>query len=149
MSSRLFAASLAIGSLLCVNGCGGSSGDAGPAGGTGGSSQSAAGPVEGNFDCVGENPGGGQYTGTVRIERDGELYRLTWTIAGHEHSGIGFMDGDRLCSSWAVRAEGAPDVAFVTHGLVVYKVAGDRLEGRYVEYPGDGIRTETLTRTGG
>jgi hypothetical protein len=30
---------------------------------------------------------------------------------------------------------------------VVYRVVGDHIEGRYLEYPGDGdVLTETLTR---
>lgn len=103
--------------------------------------------VEGTYDCVGDAPGGGQYEGSVRITRSGDVYNLTWSIAGSQHSGIAFLDGDRLCSSWAVRDQSGE--FFVTHGVVVYKVAGSRLEGKFIEYPGEGgVLTETLTRRG-
>jgi hypothetical protein len=103
--------------------------------------------IEGTYDCVGDAPGGGQYQGAVRITRSGDVYTLTWSIGGNEHSGIAFLDGDRLCNSWAVRAPSGE--GFVTHGVVVYKVAGNRLEGRFLEYPGEGgVLKETLTRRG-
>lgn len=48
-----------------------------------------AGP-EGSFHVKGVNPDdGSEYTGTVKVFRKGEVYRVVWKVAGDETVGIG------------------------------------------------------------
>jgi hypothetical protein len=52
----------------------------------------AADPV-GTYDVSGSNPGGsGSYTGTVRVEKTGETYKVTWEIAGTRYIGTALGD---------------------------------------------------------
>ena len=44
----------------------------------------------GKFDVRGINAdGSGEYTGTVRVTRTGETYKVVWSIGDHELAGIG------------------------------------------------------------
>jgi hypothetical protein len=45
-----------------------------------------AGP-EGRYTVSGTNPGGGAYTGTVRVARTGETYEVIWDIGGTRFTG--------------------------------------------------------------
>jgi hypothetical protein len=53
------------------------------------STPALADPV-GTYDVTGINPDdGGEYHGTVTVNRTGETYSVTWTIAGTESNGVG------------------------------------------------------------
>ena len=49
----------------------------------------SANPV-GTYNVAGQNPeDGSKYTGTVAIERFGQVYNVFWNVAGEEFSGTG------------------------------------------------------------
>ena len=51
------------------------------------------------YDMAGSNPGGGErgYHGTVTLETQGQLVKVTWTLAdGSEVSGTGIITGDTM-----------------------------------------------------
>ncbi|QDU38326.1 hypothetical protein Mal4_26530 [Maioricimonas rarisocia] len=99
-------------------------------------------PLAGKYRCVGTNPGGTKYEGTVTIAQKGETYLLTWSIAGGTHQGVGVVRKGMLCSSWATNAGGR-----VVTGIVVYEIKGKTLDGTWTMLPGTGeVLTETLTR---
>lgn len=98
--------------------------------------------IEGTYDCVGQNPKGDTYRGTVVIEKFGDSYELRWRIGNSTHVGVGFIENDRLCSSWAVSTNSG-----VLTGVVVYRIESGQLIGRWSQFPGKGgIYSETLTR---
>jgi hypothetical protein len=107
------------------------------------SSGSGAGPsgggLSGNYAIVSSaNPGGGAaYTGTVQISRVGEVYQLAWSIPGTPpYRGVGIeMDGV-LAVGWS--SGGSP-------GVVVYRVTGGQLAGKWAAGSGGGLGTENLS----
>lgn len=83
------------------------------------------------------NPGGSAYTGSVAITRSGGVYRLGWTIAGSAgYAGVGLHVGGVLGVGWSTG--GAP-------GVVVYKVDGGKLDGRWASGSGGGVGVEVLS----
>lgn len=97
--------------------------------------------LDGMYRCVGENGDGTEYEGTVRIAKTGETYEVSWTIQGSTYVGVGIIENDRLCCSWATNVNGR-----VTMGMAVYKMEKGKLSGRWTCYPGTGrILKETLT----
>lgn len=97
--------------------------------------------LAGKYRCVGTNPGGTKYEGTVTITKKGETYLLTWSIGGGTHQGVGVVRKGLLCSSWATNAGGR-----VITGIVVYEIKGTSLAGTWTMLPGTGeVLTETLT----
>ncbi len=70
----------------------------------------------GTYDVAGENPeDGSKYTGTVSIERYGQVYNVFWKIAGEEFSGTGIgaaNAGDQTTFSVASSKDTAISVAF-------------------------------------
>jgi hypothetical protein len=82
------------------------------------------------------NPGGSSYTGSVAITRSGDVYHLDWTIAGSPgYVGVGLHVGGVLGVGWST--SGAP-------GVVVYKVDGGKLDGRWATGAASGVGTEVL-----
>ncbi len=82
------------------------------------------------------NPGGGSYTGSVAITRSGDVYHLGWTISGSTaYAGVALHVGSVLGVGWGVG--GAP-------GVVVYKVDGGKLDGKWASGSGNGVGTEVL-----
>jgi hypothetical protein len=101
--------------------------------------RAAEGPeIGGNYTCKGMNPDGKEYTGSVKITKQGDVYHLKWTIGQGSQSGVGIREENTLAVSW-VGAGGAS-------GVVVYKIGKDkRLVGRWAVQGGKDIYTETLT----
>jgi hypothetical protein len=64
---------------------------------------------------------------------------MSWTIGGQTHTGIAIVDGSTLSSSWAIRGSS-------THGIVVYRIEGSRLVGRWAQTGSTRLGRETLTR---
>jgi hypothetical protein len=98
--------------------------------------------LAGTYACVGDNGNGSKYKGTVKIDKTGPTYRLQWTIGTSTHFGVGFVENGRLCCSWAVIINDK-----LANGAVVYAINGNKLAGRWTQYPGTPrILTETLTK---
>ncbi len=67
----------------------------------------ATGEIEGEYSVKGTNPGGkGAYTGKLRITKNGETFRLRWTIGeGESYEGVGLKAGNALHVGWGVGKE--------------------------------------------
>lgn len=50
--------------------------------------------LEGTHELDGKNPNGTAYTGSVVIEKTGDTYAFTWTVAGESYPGIGIDAGE-------------------------------------------------------
>lgn len=101
--------------------------------------------LSGVYNCIGTYPNRQPYQGTVTITRgtgDPGVYNLEWLVGESKYVGVGLLENDVLSCSWAIgREEG------VLLGVIVYKVEGPRLRGRWTQYPGNGrVFQETLTR---
>ena len=99
--------------------------------------------LTGEYDGVGTDVAGRAYRTQVRIQPDGDAYRVWWTAPdGKELVGVGLRTGRQLAVSWTGRA----DAGKVFVGLTVYQVKPDgTLDGRWTMFGAKGIvRTETL-----
>ena len=55
----------------------------------------------GTYRVSGTNPGSGStYSGTVTVERNGETFLVTWTVAGGRQIGVGIGKDDLLAVSY-------------------------------------------------
>lgn len=94
--------------------------------------------VAGTYSFRGQGSGGESYSGTLTIERDKDVYLVTWTFSdGSQFTGVGLLDGDVFSVAWD--AGGQP-------GLAVYRVSGDTLSGRWTVTGETTAWTETATR---
>lgn len=51
----------------------------------------------GRFEVSGSDPSTGDaYEGTVEVRRDGDLYRVHWSLPAGDRDGVGFVDGEVL-----------------------------------------------------
>jgi hypothetical protein len=97
--------------------------------------------ITGTYECVGESGNGAMYKGTVKITKKGDTYLLEWEIGRSKHVGVGIIEKNLLCSSWATTLNGK-----VIMGIVVYRIENGKLIGRWTQYPGySKIFKETLT----
>jgi hypothetical protein len=104
----------------------------------------------GTFDLRGINPDNRQeYTGTVRVTRTGETYRVVWTISNQEINGIGV--GLKLIDGKVVMGPASEDDAGISiayssggsYGTVVYFEQPDgRWHGIWAYEGQDRISTE-------
>ena len=100
----------------------------------------SAADITGTYDCQGTNPGGkGNYKGTVVIEKPGDAYKVTWSIAGQTFNGVGILEGDQF-------SVGYTDAAKSWFGVIVYKVKGNTLTGPWAVYGSGNMGSETLTK---
>ncbi len=120
--------------LLLLCGCSLGGGYLTPTAGTGN-----VGDLAGTYAVRGKAQGGGTYTGSLTIERAGEVYNVTWNLDdGTVVQGVGLLEGDLFSVAWD--AGGAP-------GLVVYRVGADgRLTGRWTVAGEKTTWSETATR---
>jgi len=99
-------------------------------------SQSWAQCPDGNYKVMGWNAGlnhkdtnKASYHGKATIETNGEICRMTWTIAGQSFAGVGFFYPNTkpqlLTMSYASLSEG-------WFGAVDYVVEGNKLVGTWV-----------------
>ncbi len=96
--------------------------------------------VEGVYDCKGKNPGGqGEYAGSVSIAKNGETYNVNWNIGAQVYIGVGLLQGNQL-------SVGYSDTSKSWFGIVVYKVKGDTLTGKWSMHGGAKTGEETLIR---
>jgi hypothetical protein len=56
--------------------------------------------AEGTYDVEGHNPDGGDYEGTVDIEKKGNGYQLNWEVGDSSYQGSGKLDGNLLTVEW-------------------------------------------------
>jgi hypothetical protein len=89
-----------------------------------------AGP-DGAFTVKGVNPDGTtEYTGKVKVERQNQVYRVTWTIAGEETIGIGLgvqMIGGRMVAGAASDQDTGIAISYISN-----ETAGN---ATYTEFP--------------
>ncbi|MGE3674704.1 MAG: hypothetical protein AB7K71_33845 [Polyangiaceae bacterium] len=89
----------------------------------------------GTYDITdGRNSDGSSYQGAVQIARTGSVVHLRWDLGGtpNTHQGVGLIDGNRLAAAWTASPNG---------GVVIYKVNGGTLNGRWASY---GSTTEAI-----
>jgi hypothetical protein len=97
----------------------------------------AADPV-GHYSVSGANPGGGgNYTGTVSIEKTGETYRVIWIVGSTRYVGTGIGDKDFL----AVSYKSGTDT-----GLALYGANGGNWAGVWTYAGGRQMGTEVWKR---
>lgn len=92
----------------------------------------------GTYDiATGRNPDGSSYQGAVQIARTGSVVHLRWDLGGthNTHQGVGLVDGNRLAAAWTAAPNG---------GVVIYKVNGGTLTGRWASYGGTTEAVENL-----
>lgn len=95
--------------------------------------------ISGVYHVDGENPDGSPYRGTLRIERHGETYGLTWGT-GSTVSGVGILYKGTLVAGY-----GDPAC-----GVVVYdRQPNGALQGTWAFSAGSKVGTETATRAQG
>lgn len=92
----------------------------------------------GSYGVVGNNPGGGSsYQGEVVVERTGDTYRVTWTIAGTRYTGTGLGDGKFIAISYRSGND---------TGLALYGANGADWQGVWTYAGGQQVGTERWTR---
>jgi hypothetical protein len=97
-----------------------------------------AGDPVGSYDISGSNPGGGSaYTGTAKVEKTGETYKVTWEVGGTRFVGTGLGDSRFIGVSYRTGNN---------TGLALYAPAGDGWEGVWTYADGTQIGKEKWTR---
>jgi hypothetical protein len=97
----------------------------------------AADPV-GHYSVAGSNPGGGgQYSGTVSIEKTGDTYRVIWIVGSTRYIGTGIGNKDFL----AVSYKSGTDT-----GLALYGADGGNWKGVWTYAGGRQIGSEVWKR---
>jgi len=86
--------------------------------------QKPAGDLTGFYTANGANPGGaGKYSGEVKLTKNGDVYNVDWALANSPpYKGVALQSGDNLGVGWGMGA---------SFGVVVYKVSGGKLSGRW------------------
>ncbi len=98
--------------------------------------------ITGEYDGDGTDIKGQKYKVQVKIEQEGDAYRVTWkTPDGQEFVGAGIRTGKLLSVGWA--GQQGPRVIV---GMTVYEVKKDgSLDGKWTMLGAKGVvRTETL-----
>ena len=119
------------------------------------STPALADPV-GTYDVTGINPDDGdEYHGTVTVNRTGETYSVTWTIAGTESNGVG-IGGRRGNAATTGVASVDDDMITIGYGngsgfgISQYDLQPDgSWEGHWAYAGGEKVSTETWIRSGG
>jgi hypothetical protein len=55
---------------------------------------------DGRYKVDGANPDGSRYSGTVKVTKQGERYRLEWQVGNTRYKGIGELAGKLLTVDW-------------------------------------------------
>jgi hypothetical protein len=129
MKSKSWIARIGIAAFLVAGGagCNRGSGEQGaePVGPEGKASGTTVGVIEGSYAITAAaNPGGGGgYKGSVSITPAGEVYKVAWSIPDSPpYSGVALLEGSTLGVGWGMGTQ---------YGVVVYKVNGGKLSGRW------------------
>jgi hypothetical protein len=92
--------------------------------------------LAGSYVCEGTNSDGSVYQGIVTIVRRADAYYVLWELhPGITAFGVGLREGDTLGVSYY-----GPNT-----GVIVYRIDGDRLVGRWTVAGADRLASETLT----
>jgi hypothetical protein len=91
----------------------------------------------GKYDVAGTNPGGSTYSGSVRVQKTGDTYKVTWTIAGTQYIGTAIGDDEFLAVSY---------VSGSNTGLALLSEQGDEWKGIWTYAGGTKIGTEVWTK---
>ncbi len=83
------------------------------------------------------NPSGGPgYSGSVDMTKGNGFYNLAWAIKGSAaYNGVALQDGDNLGVGWGRGGD---------FGVVVYKINGGKLTGKWAAHASSGVGTEDL-----
>jgi hypothetical protein len=98
--------------------------------------------ITGIYACKGDGDTGGNYEGKVEITKNGDAYKVEWTLAsGESYEGVGIRSGNILLVSWK---------SGNSSGIVVYAIEkgdkGPKLNGKWSGNPGNGkLLSENLT----
>ena len=65
---------------------------------------------------------GVEYSGTVGIQKTGEVYQLRWWIGNYTYTGVGLLKGDLFIVGWS---------AGLLEGVNYYEIKGHELLGRW------------------
>jgi hypothetical protein len=97
----------------------------------------AADPV-GEYSVEGANPGGGsQYSGTVKVEKTGDTYRVIWVVGGTRYIGTGVGNNEFIAVSYKSGSE---------TGLALYGSDGENWKGIWTYAGGRQIGAEIWKR---
>ncbi|MCA9633804.1 MAG: hypothetical protein KC766_39400 [Myxococcales bacterium] len=99
--------------------------------------------ASGTYDITdGRNADGSSYQGLVQVAQTGSVVHLRWDLGGvkNTHQGVGLLDGNRLAVAWTASPSG---------GVVIYKVHGGTLNGRWASYGSTSEAVENLKGPGG
>lgn|SRR5688500_3520439 len=92
--------------------------------------------LAGSYLCEGTNSDGSVYQGVVTIVRRADAYYVLWELQpGITAFGVGLREGDTLGVSYY-----GPNT-----GVIVYRIDGDRLIGRWTVPGAERLAAETLT----
>jgi hypothetical protein len=102
------------------------------------STMAFAGDPVGRYSVVGTNPGNkARYSGTVRVERTGETFRVTWDIGAQTFVGTGIGSEKGLAVTYRSGSQ---------TGLAIYGANGNNWEGVWTYTGGQDIGGEAWTR---
>ncbi len=85
--------------------------------------------VEGSYRVEGLNPDGTPYTGTLDLQKKGEIFSAMWQAGDIKFSGVGLKEDSVLSVTYFPKAK--PRAA-------VYKISPGKLDGRWIAY-GDSL----------
>ena len=89
------------------------------------------------YDCVGANPDGSKYTGTVSVNvLSDTTFAIRWDINGATYKGFGMRRNNAVAATYMI--DGEP-------GLIIYEVQGNGLDGLWAVKGEPGNGSEHLT----
>lgn len=97
------------------------------------------GDLAGEYSVSGTYPNGKGYANDLTVIKRGDAYEFKWTSSGKTISGVGVQGGDLV----AVGLDGGTDAKGC--GAVVFKINGNKLEGKYGIWGSTSLHTQTAT----
>ncbi len=91
----------------------------------------------GKYDVAGTNPSGSTYSGTVRVQKTGDTYKVTWNIGGTQYNGTAIGNDEFLAVSY---------VSGSNTGLALLSEQGDEWKGIWTYAGGTKLGTEVWTK---
>lgn len=90
------------------------------------------------FHAVGKNPDGSNYTGTLDVSHEGDVYQFVWRVNDDVYYGDGLRVGNKIVVGWG----GAAD----NFGAIHYVFSGNAAKGRFILHGSTEIGIENLAR---
>ena len=95
--------------------------------------------ITGLYEVQGRQ-GAGTYKGAAEVSKDGDVYRVIWTIGSERFAGTGFVTDGVFSVVYVANRQTRP-------GLVSYRIGTDgSLEGRYTILGSKSLLTENWRR---